>query len=751
MTQQHPLAPLAAYRQFIAVKLIPQANGKTDKLPVSPFGQVGVDAHDPRNWQSWQEAAALAGGLGPNFTVGFVLTAADPFWCLDIDGALLPDPSGATAGTWSPLAQQLCAMLPGAVVEVSQSGRGLHVWGAGPVPEHTRKNVPLGIEFYSSLRFIALGHSQVGELVHYPDAVHAPVAALCARFFPPRDDGAAVPDEGPREDWVGPEDDDLLIQRALASHSLAGVFSGKASFADLWNGNTAALARSYPSEDSPYDASSADAALAQHLAFWTGCDVARIERLMRRSALVRDKWDDRADYLVSRTIMGAARQAREVYRDPAELERRARAQAAQAHAAPSPTPGTSIVAPVGVPGPAGAPDSLPTMRNTIGLAATSTRVALDTVRQGVRELQLRIALDDFTGRTTIRDMSLPGSVPRPIEDDDPILIRERMGAGGAKPVKSETMRDVIVIEARANRYDSAVQWGLSLKWDGVPRIDMFLATYWGAVDTPYTRAVGAYIWTALAGRMLKPGIKADMAPILVGDQGVKKSTGIAALAPNPEFFTELDLSKEEDDLGRQMRGKLVCELPELAGMSKKDRRHTKAFVARAVDEWVPKFKEDAGRFPRRNILFGTTNEDEFLDDPTGERRWLPFVSAWMDNEAVARDREQLWAEGIARFQANGIEWQQAQALAPAEHAEFTISDPIEGSVRAHIAATPGPVTMERLYMHVFKRDVMASQRFELVRLGEVLRRMGYKKTTVRIDGRPQKAWLPRGTPVPPAA
>lgn len=738
----HPLAPLANYRQFVTVKLVPHPTkpGKTDKLPVSPFGLVGVDAHDPANWQTWQDAAALAQGLGAGYTVGFELTDADPFFCCDIDGALMPD------GTWSPLAQQLVAALPGCAVEVSQSGRGLHLWGAGPVPDHTKKNIPLGIEFYSSRRFIALGGGHVGGIV-YPNQ-H--VAAFCARYFPPAAAAGDIPDEGPREDWIGPASDDELIQRALGSRSLAGVFSGKAAFADLWNGNRDVLCKSYPS-DTPgeYDASSADAALAQHLAFWTGCDVARIERLMRRSALAREKWDDRADYLVQRTIMGAAGQCRDVYRDPAEVERRARAAAAPVATPPAvpgtPGPSTALATP-----PA-ANDALPTMRNSVGLAATSARVALDTVRQGVRELQLHIAHDEFTGRHTIRDTTLPGSVPVPIEPHHLIRVRERMGAGGAKAVSAETMKDVVELEAQEHRYDSAAQWGLSLQWDGVPRIDTFLAKYWGCADTAYTRAVSAYQWTAFAGRLLKPGIKADMAIILAGEQGPGKSTGIASLVPNPEFFTELDLEKDEADLGRQMRGKLVCELPELRGFSAKDRRHMKSFVARAVDEWVPKFKEDAGRFPRRSILIGTTNEDEFLNDPTGERRYLPANVGVMDNAAVERDRDQLWAEGIARFQANGIEWQEAQRLAPAEHVKFSITDPIEDSVRQFIARNLGPVVMAKLFAAIHQKPYLMAQRAELTRLGDILRKIGYvKKDNLRIDGVQCKAWIPKGVPIPPA-
>lgn len=124
--------------------------------------------------------------------------------------------------------------------------------------------------------------------------------------------------EEPRADWQGPTDDDLLIRRAMAAKPSAGsAFGGKATFADLWNANGEALGRSYPDPVRNYDASRADAALAQHLAYWTGKDCARIERLMERSALNRDKWG-RADYL-QRTILGAVARQDEVLTDKATL------------------------------------------------------------------------------------------------------------------------------------------------------------------------------------------------------------------------------------------------------------------------------------------------------------------------------------------------------------------------------------------------------------------------------------------------
>ena len=317
-----PLAPLAAYRQFVTYRLVPSAKpGKTDKLPLDwRTGQMppkGSGGHiNPEYRCSFDEAAAaVAAGRGHG--VGFVFTEADPFWYLDIDNALQGD------GTWSPLAQQLCATLGGAAVEVSQSGRGLHIFGTGAVPPHGCKNIPLGLELYDSARFVALtGQGAIGDA---SIDCSRQLAALVPYYFPLGAQAATnTPDEWTTEpvgEWDGPADDDELIRRALGSgaRSAAAAFGGDAgvTFRDLWEGNADALAKRWPDGD-PYDASSADASLAAHLAFWTGKNCERIRDLMYRSALVRDKWELRGDYYLPRTILRACAVSAEVAKGKSE-------------------------------------------------------------------------------------------------------------------------------------------------------------------------------------------------------------------------------------------------------------------------------------------------------------------------------------------------------------------------------------------------------------------------------------------------
>lgn len=299
------LAVMGNYRQFIGYRLVPDAGrpGKTHKKPVNIWTGHTHNPHDPAAWATFDEVAqAVAGGTADG--VGFVFTADDPFWFLDVDNAL-------HGGQWSPLAQSLLNATAGAAVEVSSSGTGLHVIGSGQVPPHACKNTALNLEFYTAERFVALtGRQTSGDASHDGTAA---VAELVAQYFPP---GATQADgewtDEPCDDWNGHTDDGELLQHAYRSGSVASKLGGRASFSDLFERNVDVLATCYPDDSREYDESSADAALAQHLAFWTGRNCERMERLMQLSALKRDKWD-REDYL-PRTIMNACARCTDVHK-----------------------------------------------------------------------------------------------------------------------------------------------------------------------------------------------------------------------------------------------------------------------------------------------------------------------------------------------------------------------------------------------------------------------------------------------------
>jgi hypothetical protein len=307
LTLPSAFAPMANYRQFIVYTVVASATrpGKTDKFPVCfRTGRVKVNAHDAQYQTDFTTASTMAAGMGADFGVGFVFTDADPFWFMDLDGC-------HTGVDWNDTAKYFCNLFAGAAIEVSTSGKGLHIFGTGQVIPHNTRYGALGLEFYHTGRFVALtGSGAVGDAGKDFTSI---LPGMLSAYFPPSGVGEISFTDWTTEpcaEWNGSVDDAEILRRAMRSNSLGSAFGNRASFADLYDCNVTALSVAYPDSTgvNAFNASSADAALAQHLAFWTGKDCARIERMMRNSALLRSKWDSRDDYLPTTIIKACAMQ-----------------------------------------------------------------------------------------------------------------------------------------------------------------------------------------------------------------------------------------------------------------------------------------------------------------------------------------------------------------------------------------------------------------------------------------------------------
>jgi hypothetical protein len=345
------LQQMQGVRAFILYRIEPQLDGSLDKVPIDPYtGFPPVDPttgrgrspHDPAFWMLPDEAVMWAEQYGPSYGVGVIISEQITFangtrlFCLDLDKC-------RDGAQWLPHAVSFCSRFPGALVEASVSGNGLHVFGCyrGERPEHGVKNKNYRMELYTRLRFIAVtGYGAHGDALTDHTAA---LQALAREFFPPHDDveyGDTLT-EAPVVEWSGPDDDDELIRRAMRSHSAGAVRGGKAAFADLWQANAATLAKVFPPfKNTAWDESAADQALANHLAFWTGNHGVRIERLMQRSGLKRWKWE-RPGYLVG-TINRACGSQTKWYQGPRDAVATELAVGITFPAAPSmvPPPGT---------------------------------------------------------------------------------------------------------------------------------------------------------------------------------------------------------------------------------------------------------------------------------------------------------------------------------------------------------------------------------------------------------------------------
>lgn len=340
---------------------------------------------------------------------------------------------------------------------------------------------------------------------------------------------------------------------------------------------------------------------------------------------------------------------------------------------------------------------------------------------------------------------------RAFTDEDYTRLQIQLERRDFKSVSRENVRYAVGLVAKERPFDSAIDWLNGLKWDGVSRIETFLTDYLNAEDNDYTRAVSRYMWTALAGRVLSPGIKADMVPILVGPQGIKKSSSIAALVPDSAFFTEVSFAEKDDDLSRKMRGKLVAEIGELRGLHTKELESIKAFVTRTHENWVPKFKEFSTQFPRRLVFFGTTNKDEFLADETGNRRWLPVDVEECDVDNIKRDALLLWAEARDLFNANGVSFREAEQLAERVHGDYTMSDPWQEIIEKWLDE-PDPVTGIEPRTREFLRvgEILINglgvekgrvRKMDEQRVGRILPTCGFLRVQRKIDGKNIKVWV----------
>lgn len=222
------------------------------------------------------------------------------------------------------------------------------------------------------------------------------------------------------------------------------------------------------------------------------------------------------------------------------------------------------------------------------------------------------------------------------------------------------LRSAVWYAASLNQIDSGQTWINSLEWDGRPRIENFAKTVLKVDPTPYAVGTCMYLFTAIAGRLLVPGEKADIVPVFISRQGTMKSTLIQAMAPYPEWHTTMAFDERDADASRKMKGRMVIEIPEMKGVNTKEIEAIRAFITKTEETYVPKFQEMPTTYRRRALMIGTDNKKRFLTDPTGNRRFNPLIVAehgkYLDVDYVRKHRDLLFAEARILYSENGVMW-----------------------------------------------------------------------------------------------
>ena len=290
---------------------------------------------------------------------------------------------------------------------------------------------------------------------------------------------------------------------------------------------------------------------------------------------------------------------------------------------------------------------------------------IKSVKQFVHNFEIVMDKDDrFAGKIRFNEFAqqlyLCGNVPWEKEDncrawsshDDSALFSLIQANYGLK--SRQDFADALKNVSMRNKFHPVRELLDSLTWDGKEHIRSLLPEYLGAEDSDYTYQVMRLWMLGAVSRVYKPGNKFDYTMILQGSQGIGKSTFLKQLAMDDSWFNDSLDSLDSDKAVQSLTGSWIIELAELKSLARTAGgvESVKRFLTATQDKYRIPYERRADTFYRQCVFAGTTNKDDFLQDETGNRRFLIvqtgvkkpskslFVPEIMDTIKLA------WAEAV---------------------------------------------------------------------------------------------------------
>ncbi len=339
-------------------------------------------------------------------------------------------------------------------------------------------------------------------------------------------------------------------------------------------------------------------------------------------------------------------------------------------------------------------------------------------------------------------------VGRELTDLDDIRIKTWLSKEWGIEASTQAVADITFQLGKENAFHPVQRYLKSLKWDGKERLDSMLQKYCGAVgDTRYLSAVGRKFMCAAVARVFHPGIKYDHVMILEGPQGVGKSTFVQILSHKWGSDSLGDITNK--DVVDNMRGKWLIELGELASMNRAEANDLKAFITRQFDVVRKAFGRRSQTYPRQCVFVGTTNDDEYLKDATGGRRFWPVQTTKFNIRALLRDRDQLWAEAVVTYgmgEALFLDDEEVRDYASGEQKDRFVVDEIQTQVQRVIEAEDFPNEFD--FEDVWSRMSITEGKLQKscdyptqLRIKKALRVLGYPKVRKRGPQGRALVWL----------
>ena len=317
-----------------------------------------------------------------------------------------------------------------------------------------------------------------------------------------------------------------------------------------------------------------------------------------------------------------------------------------------------------------------------------------TILENDNLLKNRLTFDRFSNRFLIMQ-SMPWgrkeeNYPKLWNNSDDAELRgyfERFYDGFKS---ASSINDALAILKNRKSINVAREYFESIIWDGIPRLDTLIIDYLGAEDNEYVRQVTRKSLTAVVARAItEKAIKFDNMVILTGKQGIGKSTLLSKLAG--EWFTDNIVDFNSKDTLLLLQNCIIVEVPELQGFNKADSNRLKQFLGQKTDKYRAPYEHREEEHPRHCVFFGTTNDDEFLRDSTGNRRYWPIEvgknkvtkNVFKD---LDREKDQIWAEAVVKFIAGEPLYLEGDVLKVAEEEQKArlIVDPWESIIFEYI-------------------------------------------------------------------
>jgi putative DNA primase/helicase len=280
-------------------------------------------------------------------------------------------------------------------------------------------------------------------------------------------------------------------------------------------------------------------------------------------------------------------------------------------------------------------------------------------------------------------------------------------------------------------------------WDGVPRIDTLLSAYASADDTPLHRQMSRKWRLSAIARVMEPGCKVDTMLILVGMQGAMKSSFFSALCHDKEWFSDTTLDIGDKDAFMALAGVWIYEIGELSALQGREAEPVKAFLTSRTDRFRPPYGRNIVHRDRQGVFVGSTNASEFLDDPTGARRFWPVRAGAVDLEGVKRDHVQLWAEAMEVYQTGKERWwftAEEEKHLNTVRDEYQRADSWQEAIVDWLSGQMGGVTIREVLSEALHLDLREQTKAATMRAAAIVAGSGWRKRRVMIGAVQSWRW-----------